>query len=425
VVRQRVAVAVAVAGLIGSGAPAHAAVEHPRAGCARRVTDALGDGTYKIGSGSTSVDRPNAGSTDALDVSSLTLRYTSTALEAHLQLKSLVTQFAAYETAYRYEITFTNAEGTKYTLHDMVLNPQYDTPATKAPQTGVRMPGGTYTRSGNTYNIDGVTHEPPDTANGWIVVRIPASEFAKGFTDPPAPGAVLSKITASSYAYVVGLQNSQVNGTLADTTADAVADPDWALGDDYCFGPPPATLGDFAAPAVQYSDTTTLRVTLTSDAGAKLAGKTVEFTVAGEPGMPLRGVTDAAGVAAVKYTPKNAAGTYAVTVRYPGDATDGAATLTSGRVVVAAEGVVAGPLRVTRPTGTTRVITVTVTDDDAHPVGKKTVDWYVNGKKVASTTTDARGVTAFKGAKPGQTVSAVSTAVAGRYLQATAKPVKV
>jgi hypothetical protein len=71
------------------------------------------------------------------------------------------------------------------------------------------------------------------------------------------------------------------------------------------------------------------------------------------------------------------------------------------------------------------VVTATLLDNDKHAVAGQKVAWYVNNKKVSTLTTDSKGRTVFKGAKPGQTVQAKFTAVPGKYAACSSKAVKV
>jgi hypothetical protein len=405
-----------------AGAPSSfAAVDHPRTVCAQRVSDADGDGKYAFyGTGGTNVNDPRNVSIDALDIVSVTLRHTAAGMEAHLKIKNLTGAFSAYETGYRYDVTFENADGAKFLLQALRPNPQWSAVSLLAVPTPNIYPRGSYSVGATTTGFTGVTNDI-DVAGGWIVVTVPGDQFDKAFSTPVTDGVRLTKIAAATFAYlpaVVGFTYTRP----ADTTL--ASDVAYTVGDDFCFGPPPAALSAFGAPDLQVSDSTTFTATLVSEAGEKLAGKTVEFTVAGEPGMPRKGVTDANGVARATYTATLPAGSYPVTVVFPGDETDGKARLT-GTVGVTAEGTKFGPLKVAKPTATTRTVTAPLLDDDNHPVGAQKVDWYVNGKKVATVATDAKGQSVYKGAKQGQTVQARFAGVPGRYLASVSKTAKV
>ena len=154
--------------------------------------------------------------------------------------------------------------------------------------------------------------------------------------------------------------------------------------------------------------------------------KQVDFAITGDPAGTKTGTTDANGVATVTIaTGLKASGTpYPVTVTFAGDATDGKAKLT-GTILVTPEKTVFAPLAVARPSATTRTVTATLTDDDKKPLAAQKVEWLVNGKKVATLTTDAKGKSVYKGAKPGQLVQARFVAVSGKYLGALSNKPKV
>jgi hypothetical protein len=418
---SRRAVVPALAAALAATAPsAFAAVEHPRAACAQRVNDAEGDGKYALyGVGSTNVNDPRDPSVDALDIVNVNLRYTAGGMETHLKVKGLGGAFGAHETGYRYDVAFESADGTKFLFQALRTNPQWDAVSLLKTPTPANYPGATYTVGSTATRFTGVTGEV-DVASGWIVVTVPAAEFGKAFGDAVKDGVTLTKVSAATFAYlpaVIGFTYTRP----ADSTL--ASDQSYTVGDDFCFGPPPAALGAFGAADVQFTDATTLTATLKGEAGDAIEGKTVEFAVAGEPGAPLRGVTDADGVARVTYKPSLPAGTYPVNVVFPGDETDGRARLT-GSVVVKAEGTRFGPLKVGKPSSTTRTVTATLLDDDKHAVNGQKVEWWVNGKRAATLATDGKGVSVFKAAKPGQSVQAKLVAVAGRFLAAAAGPVK-
>jgi hypothetical protein len=136
------------------------------------------------------------------------------------------------------------------------------------------------------------------------------------------------------------------------------------------------------------------------------------------------GTTDANGLAAVSYLPGRAAGTYPLVITFAGDATDGRATLRGPTVTVLVEGTGLAALKSAR-NGTARTVTTTLTDDDAHAVAGQPVEWWANGKRVATTTTDAHGKATYAKAAAGQSVVAKYPGLTGKYAAATTKALKV
>lgn len=419
--RRTAASVITAASLLASVAQASAVdADFPRAGCSRAVVDDAGDAKYTLsGTGATAVPRPDNASVDGLDILTVALRTTDTDFKAYVAIKDLNKAFGTIETAYAWDITFENADGTKFVLMDMMTNATWDQTTVKAPSSH-EYPKGTYLIGQTLGVFDGVKRET-DKAKGFVVISVPLAQLTKGFPSTPMKVGTteISKIAATSYAYI------PYTGAGSKRPADVAAtDVKYLVGDEYCFGPPPAALSAFAAPKVQYGDTTKLTATLKSEAGTALAGKTVQFTVPGEPGMPLKGVTNASGVASVTYKATKTAGTHPVTVFFPGDDTDGKTTL-AGTVVVAPEVTKFNALAVARPTSTTRKVTATLLDDDKRAVAGQKVSFFVNGKRVATLVTNSKGQAVYSGAKPGQTVHATFTAVSGKYAAATAKAVKV
>lgn len=402
--------------LVTAGASS-AATERPRAGCTRGLTDVEGDGKYSLSSG---VNDPRNTSTDAIDITNVTMRYTGTAFEVHLKAKSMTAAFGAHETAYRWDVTFENANGAKMSVAAMRTNGVYDTVSTTKAPNADSYPNGKFTIGTATTGFTGTTANV-DTATGWVVWTIPAEEFAKAFTGP-VDGAQLTKVAAQSYAYIPGVGTATTREADAATSTDP-AQSTYTVGDDYCFGPPPAVLtSTLNAPKVAFGDSIPLTATLKSDAGTALAGKQVQFAVTGEP--VKTGTTNAAGLATVSFTPAKGAGTYPLTITFAGDATDGKAKLTGINVTVLVETTKLAAIKATSTSATARTVTTTLTDNDAKPVTGK-VEWWANGKKVATTSTDGKGKATYKGAKAGQTIVAKYAGIAGKYAPSASKPLKL
>jgi hypothetical protein len=391
------------------------AVERPRESCARRVVDDEGDAKYTLSSVGNLKD-PRDPSVAAIDVLSVTLRHTGTVFEAHLRLKDLAAAFQQHETAYRWDVRFKTADDTEVLFQTMRTNETWDNTPLRA--TGAsQYPRGQFAVGSTTTNFTDVLADV-DPATGWIVFTVPAAEFAKAFSGG-AEGATVTGITAETFAYIPGTGASAIRA--ADTaTSTEPARGTWRVGDDYCFGPPPAALTTtLTAPKVAYGDALPLTATLRNEAGQPLAGKRVTFAVSGE--RVLTATTDAQGLARAVYTPAKPAGRYPLTVEFAGDATDGKARLAAPPVTVVTEATRLSALTVKKTSASGRAVGTTLTDDDGKPLGGQPVVWYAAGKKAATTTTNARGVATWTGAKAGQSVVARFAGAAGRYAAAASK----
>jgi hypothetical protein len=413
--RRIAGAAVALASLLASLPAAHAATELPRAVCGHRVADPPNDAQINYntlaGSGSPAVS-PSAASVGALDVLSVTPRLTADSFQVFLGLTDLVAPSAMPMTSseYRYKVTLTaNAKAVSFGA--ALANPANSS----IPKHSEQNP---YARTGAIETIAGLTVDlNPDT--NYVTFTVPRAELEKNL------GAALVEgqdTVTDVKAVTQEVESEKVNA--ADTTTATGAAATWTVGDDYCFGPPPAALSDYGADVVQYGDTGFLHAKLESEAGAALAGRPVRFAVAD---TAVTATTDAEGLARAAYRPAVGAGTYRVTVTYAGDADNGKAALSGDTVVVVvkAETAKLAPLQVAKPSATARSVTATLADDDKHPIAGQKVDWYVGGKKVATLTTDGAGRSVYQSAKRGQTVQVKYAGLAGKYLTATSASLKL
>lgn len=419
----------AAVALIVTAGVSFAAVEAPRAGCARLLTDIPGDARYTISTTGNVAD-PRNQSIDGLDIETVTLRDTATDIEGYLKIKTGSPSFAAYEMAYRYDVLFKNGDGTTFVVGAMLASPTVTSAPAGQRQTMAagysEYPKFWYQFAGSTLwnkiSPEKIKAEV-DTATGWIAVRVPKEEMAKGFVATTlGPGTRFTDITAETYAVIPG-SGAAVN-RIADTASstDPVTNT-YRVGDPYCFGPPPATL-TIGAPTyrVQFGDGVAVSAKLLNEAGNPVAGKTVSFSIPGDTAKTA--VTNASGVATATFVTSRPAATYPLTATFAGDTTDGKATAT-GSLIVSTEVTKLAPLKSTRTSSTGRSVTTALTDDDGKPVTGQRIDWYVNGKKVASSTTDGAGKVTYKGAKAGQTVQAKYAGTTGKYRSATGAPLKV
>jgi hypothetical protein len=402
--------ACALSGLVG----AHADLtgnpppsEMPRVGCPRRLVDPEGDAKWPAALGQ------NAQKIDGLDLNGVLLRLTPAQLQVFISAKDLVdpAHMPATAGAFAYTATFKYGE-VLFTFKFMENSSQAPWTVDKTASTGYPVGG---TGVGGAAALPGRTGDAYYDTN-FVVFTAPRTSVEDVLGTHILDTDKFTSVTASAIQYQDQTQ------TVVDSLDVPVADAAFTAGDEYCFGAPPGTLSDLVTPAAVYSDPVTLSAKLVNEAGAPVAGKPVRFTVAGEK-APVVGTTNADGVATATYVPALGAGTYAVEALFPGDTEVGKAKL-AGTIVVATETSVLNPLAVAKPNATTRTVTATLADNDKHLVAGQKVDWYVNGKKLATVATDAKGRSLYKSAKPGQTVQAKYPGLAGKYTAAASKAVK-
>jgi hypothetical protein len=410
--RRIVGTAVALACLLAGMPASHAATDLPRAVCTHRVTDDPNDAPINYNNVTNGPAVTAGASVAALDVTSVTLRLTADSLQVFLAVTDLVdaSGMPATSSEYRYKVTFT-ANQKAVSFGAAVTNQGTIKSVPKHAETNP------YARTGIDPIAGLAVDENADT--NYVTFTVPRKELEKNLGVALVEGQ--DQITDIK-AVTQEVESQKVNS--ADTTTATGAAATWTVGDDYCFGPPPAALSGYGADAVQYGDTGFLRATLKSESGTALAGKQVQFAVAG---TTVTATTDANGLAKAAYTPAVGAGTYKVTVTYAGDADNGKAALSGDTVVVVVKAEVArfAPLQAARLSATARSVTATLTDDDKHPIAGQKVDWYAGGRKVATLTTDKTGRTTYRAAKPGQTVQAKFAGVAGKYLAASSVSLKL
>lgn len=225
------------------------------------------------------------------------------------------------------------------------------------------------------------------------------------FTGEPLPaGAELTGVYAESRA-VIGASFFPADEA-PNALNPAVV---YKLGDNKCFAPPPAKLAGLAAVTVPFGDVASVAAKLTDSGGAALPGKRLTFSVGGDS---VAATTGADGVARAALTSSKTAGTYPMTVAFAGDDTaDKVSASTPFTVVTEATRLTLAVAK----SGSSRTVTATLKEDDGKVLGGQKVDWYVNGKKVATGATDAGGRTVLKTAKPTQVVLAKFAGVAGKW----------
>jgi hypothetical protein len=396
---------------------AFAAYQAPKADCATMVKDSPNDAIVDYGPTPTQpLPDPSGKSNPAVDITGVTARVASDRVLTYMTITDIPTTMPTQESAYEYDVTF--VKGTKsfvFMAATWNSNAVYD--STKPQPFPRALP---YDGTAQKTALKDVKMEVDATRN--LVIVSAAREEVEAFLGAKlVDGDMFTSIAGKAIVYVGpylnGLSKRTGDTTPATPTGEQAS---YTVGTDTCFAPAALTL---SVPKAQYGDTVNLTAKLADDTGAALADREVHFSVAGDSRTLPTATTDESGVAVLPYSALVAAGTHVVTATYGGDEAAGRGTA-SAPLVVAPETTKFGPFTVGKA-GTGRTITVALTDDDRTAVAAQKVDWYVNGHKAATTTTDSKGKTVFKGAKAGQSVQARFAAVPGKYAAANSATVKV
>ena len=393
--------------------------ELPRVGCTHDIVDIAGDAAPQyVSPGLTSsvfVSEPQ------VDILGLHARVTADQLQLLVALGQVpdTVSIAPWESAYRYLVTF------KLDGHSLSYGAEFANPSQPLqPVGGSQGPlsdtwpqftnnGTRVTDSGSAARFiaaDPATHEP-----AFLLFTTPRAALEKMVGATLAPTDQLTDLLAVTQDFL-GPEEVDVDSTDVPS-AQAVK----AVGDDYCFGLAPTSLSDLTVPSVQYGDELTLDATLKGEHDEALPGQPVQFSA--DTGPLGAATTDDDGIAEASLPTTLLAGSYPIAATFAGDATHRPSTA-SGTLVVLPETVVVGALQVAKPTAKTRTATATVLDDDKTPVAGQKLQWWVNGKQVATATTDSKGKAVYRALKPGQTVQARFPAVKGMYAAGVSKPVK-
>jgi hypothetical protein len=255
---------------------------------------------------------------------------------------------------------------------------------------------------------NGVLTSVFDKTNSYVILKVGRAGLEAAAGVPVPDGTVLTKLLFQTTAL----------GTKADFRADQAkaateAQQVYTVGDNACFPPPPSKLLNAGAVRTQFTDAAAVAASLTNEAGAGLAGKTVKFTVGSKS---VTAVTDTEGVAQTTIDPGLPAGTYSLVEAFAGDGSAAAVTLTTPFTVTP---------EVTKVTfkivksGQKRTVIATLKDDDGKYVVGQLLNWYVDGRKVASGRTNSSGAVTLATAKPTQTVKGDFTGVSGKYLKSS------
>ncbi len=395
----------------------------PRLGCTHAINDATDDAKPDFTSAGPT---PGTTSNDGLDIEMVDVRLTDTQLQVFLAIKRipLPSGMAADEGLYRYRINFAYG-GKTFTYGIEQDNPTwpaatYPTDSSDYPIMNMGVDPASDLKSAST----GVIRQGTAPDPSWIIFTSSRDKVEQILGAKIPDGAAFTNVAVTTQIYTSPELHSTNDG-LDNLTA---AQDSFIVGGDagdYCFGPPPTSLGSVSVAPADVTDTSTMSAVLLDENNKPLAGKPLTFAVNDGTGRTVTATTDANGKATAVYGPiKSRAGTYPVTVSFPGETTLKASTAT-GTLKVAAEASSFKPLKVTKPSSKTRTVTATLVDDSNHPIGGVTITWYVNGKKVANAKTASNGTAVLKSAKPGQTVQAKFAGVSGMFLAANSKAARV
>jgi hypothetical protein len=415
--RRLVVLTTAAAMVAGAGSllAAHAAdplpADYPAAGCFT-YSDPTGDASF----GGEAPNDPD------LDITGFALETTDTSLRAYVKVDGLTSSGPQFADGHRYTLKFTfnkhvfSAAGSDYAngsgpIRDGLAQTGH---AGHVTQLGVDTP------AINPTNPDPAILTSPGYVDSGLKVTF---DYTNGYVNFELPIADIEKYGGASFTgdltdVVVQSQTDEYAiGSVWDSAPDLDANGDpagkWTVGDNACFGPAPAVVTNLGATKVQYGDTAAVSAKVTDASGAPVANAPVTFTIGK---LLTTSTTNSKGVASAKLTPTVTAGSYSLVETFAGSDTAGKASARTPFSVVAEKSVLALS---EKTSGTKRIVTATLRDDDHHALAEQVVAWSVNGKAAGKVTTSSTGTARFT-AKPGQTVKAVFAAVTGKYTGASA-----
>lgn len=377
-------------------APATAPLGAPRAGC-NITPDATGDGKLSVPNAPAAEHPDNDPDLDILGVVGET---TDSDLRFYVRVNKLATG-PARGNGHNFEVAFVAPGGKEVSIDASEL------------------PSAMYT--------GGVLTETPRViVGGTVVTTVPsyavfdrtASMVTFGLDQASLAAATGTPIVANDELTTVYAESRAVVGALffpADEAPNtAAAGIVYKVGTNKCFSPPASKLTALAPVRVQYGDTATVSAKLVDEeAGTPLAGKAVRFAVGTDTATAT---TDAAGVARTTLKSTKTAGTYSMAVSFAGDSTaDGVTAPASFTVLTEATKLTLAVAK----SGAKRTVTATLKDDDGQALAGQRIVWKINGKQVATATTNSRGQAVLKTAKPTQTVLAEYAGLTGKYARSS------
>jgi hypothetical protein len=248
-----------------------------------------------------------------------------------------------------------------------------------------------------------------DAAHKNLVFTIPLDGLAKATATVVKAGTTITATKVDTAAE--GPLGPQAADTAAASTA---AEKTYAYGDNTCFLPPAGKLSIDADAKGQYSDKTTMFVTLNDADDSPVEGATITAVLTG--GKAASAVTDGDGIAELTLPIIQAAGTKAITATFTGTSDVGATKATAPFVVVAEKAVL-------KPVGIRGGASATLLDDDKHAIVGRVVSFTVGSRKY-SVKTNAKGVAVLTHVAKGTAVKVGFAGVKGYYLATPTYTVK-
>lgn len=249
-----------------------------------------------------------------------------------------------------------------------------------------------------------------DTAKSVVILTADRAPIEKAAGGPLADGITVSGVAvhASGDGYV-----SRVDADTAPTTV-APAQSVYAIGDNHCLVPPKAALSLTVPAHVVYGHAFTITGRLAEQVSDKDAvGKKVSVSIGG---VSVDITTDDGGALSRPVAGTLLAGGYGVTASWAGDDT-------LQKVSAAAHTDIAlAPTSLTlssTTSGSQVAVKTILLSDQKQALAGQTVTWFVDGKAVKTTKSDATGKCTFATTAK-HTVKASFGGAAGRYLASSA-----
>ncbi|HVF04915.1 MAG TPA: hypothetical protein VNA20_08755 [Frankiaceae bacterium] len=366
-------------------------IPQPAVDCTPNITDAADDGTPK-GPGDV-----GTGNDASLDVRSVVFNSTPQHLMAYVTVAALADKPANYQ-GDRFEVGF--KAGTKaytFSAGRAGLGRSLNMPApTRGTVDGA---------ADEKLAVRGVFDQPKNT----VVILIDRAALNTVNGSAVADGTTLTEVVVTTAGAQPGMY---LTADRAEATAEA--DRVYKVGDNPCFGPPKSKLVNTGAVTTQFGDAAAVAAKLTTEAGEALAGKTVRFQLGA---VSTTATTGSDGVAEATLASPLVAGAYNLVASFAGDASAKTSSLTTPFTIAQEKTKIT--LSVVK-SGTKRTVTAKLVDDDGKVLAAQPVAWFINNKASGAPKTNSAGVVTLTTAKPTQTVKAVFTAVAGKYVGSTA-----
>lgn len=383
-----------LAAVVGSGALT------PLVLPARAASDVPSNGCFQV------VDRVGDASDPDLDLVGVAFKTTSTSLRAYVRANALRSSPQRGD-AHRFAVAFTY-RGVRFTAAASASAHGTDQ-LRDNPAAGRTVGAATQLYVDSTL-LPAVSSDVTavfDQRNSLVVLDVPVRDITRYAGSPwgSGAGALLTDVVATSAVDLVA-------GTLqTDTTGSSNAT--YAVGDNRCFGPPPAVLSFLSAAQSQYGDLARVTVRLTDESGRALSGRSVRVDLAGSS---TSATTGSDGTARVALSPGVVAGTYPLTASFGGDTVAGGTAVTRSYVVIPETTVLGLSTRTKRGD---RTVTATLKDDDGTPLSGASVTFRY-GSTTTTLVTSVKGVAELHDVAAGSEVTASYAGVSGTWLGSSA-----